>query len=122
MRRYGKAALLITAAAMVAVFLYVSNGLVRDLSAQERDRMEIWADATKQIINIGSSDRPGDIDLDFVLGIIERNTTIPVLLTDDEGNILQYRNLDLPDGAGEGIPEMLSDANKFFFFMILVEL
>lgn len=122
LRRYGKAALLITAVAMVAVFLYVSNGLVRDLSAQERDRMEIWADATKQIINIGSSDRPGDIDLDFVLGIIERNTTIPVLLTDDEGNILQYRNLDLPDGAGEGIPEMLSDANKAFLQKKLDEL
>ena len=55
-RRYGKAALLITAAVMVALFLYISNGLVRDLSKQERDRMEIWADATKQIINLGSAE------------------------------------------------------------------
>lgn len=95
--RYGKAALLITAAAMVALFLYLSNGLVNDLSSQERDRMEIWADATKQIINLGYADEPSSIDLDFLLGIIERNTTIPVLLTDDEGNILQNRNFDLPD-------------------------
>ncbi|MDE6396464.1 MAG: HAMP domain-containing histidine kinase, partial [Muribaculaceae bacterium] len=29
--------------------------------------------------------------------IIEGNTTIPVLLTDDEGNILNHRNFDLPD-------------------------
>lgn len=97
LRRYGKAAMLLTAAAMVAVFLYISNGLVNDLSKQERDRMEIWADATKQIINIGAGDEPSAVDLDFLLGILERNTTIPVLLTDDEGNILQHRNFDLPD-------------------------
>lgn len=101
LRRYGKAALLLTAAAMVAVFLYISNGLVNDLSAQERDRMEIWADATKQIINIGSADEPSAVDLDFLLGILERNTTIPVLLTDDDGNILQHRNFDLPDDSAD---------------------
>lgn len=100
-RRYGKAALLVTAAVMVAVFLYVSNGLVRDLSEQERERMEIWADATKEIVSIGTTSEVGDapltVDIDFLLSIIERNTTIPVLLTDDNGNILQHRNFDLPD-------------------------
>lgn len=101
LRRYGKAALLLTAATMVAVFLYISNGLVNDLSMQERDRMEIWADATKQIINLGSSEEPSAVDLNFLLGILERNTTIPVLLTDDDGNILQHRNFDLPDGNAE---------------------
>ncbi len=122
LRRYGKAALLVTAAAMVALFLYISNGLVHDLSMQERDRMEIWADATKQIINIGSADEPSAVDLDFLLGIIERNTTIPVLLTDDEGNILQYRNLDLPDKSGDGEFGELSDANLQFLNNKLSEL
>ena len=41
MLRYGKAIFMVTAAAVVAMFLYVSTGLVRDLSAQERQRMEI---------------------------------------------------------------------------------
>lgn len=121
-RRYGKAALLITAAAMVALFLYISNGLVRDLSAQERERMEIWADATKQIVNMGISDEPTAVDIDFVLGIIEKNTTIPVLLTDDEGNILQFRNLDLPDADGDATPGMLSEANSKFLQQKLVDL
>lgn len=121
-RRYGKAALLITAAAMVALFLYISNGLVNDLSMQERDRMEIWADATKQIINLGAADEPSAVDLDFLLGIIERNTTIPVLLTDDEGNILQYRNLDLPETVDENGVGELSEANVDFLQSKLAEL
>lgn len=112
-RRYGKAALLLTAAAMVAVFLYISNGLVNDLSTQERERMEIWADATKQIVNLGATDEPSAVDFDFLLGIIERNTTIPVLLTDDDGNILQYRNFDLPDKSAEG-DIVDSDVNMAF--------
>jgi signal transduction histidine kinase len=121
-RRYGKAVLLITAAAMVALFLYISNGLVHDLSMQERDRMEIWADATKQIINIGASDEPGAVDLDFLLGIIERNTTIPVLLTDDDGNILQYRNLDLPEPVADNMAAEMSEANRKFLQDKLAEL
>lgn len=114
LRRYGKALLLVTAATMVAVFLYVSNGLVRDLSAQERDRMEIWANATKQIINLGVAEDPSPMDLDFLLNIIERNTTIPVLLTDDSGNILQHRNFDLPMSQDDMGATGASEVNEKF--------
>ena len=121
LRQYGKAALLLTAAAMVALFLYISNGLVNDLSMQERDRMEIWADATKQIINLGASEEPSAVDLDFLLGIIERNTTIPVLLTDDDGNILQYRNFELPVKSAEN-EVFVSDENLAFLKQKLAQL
>ncbi len=93
--RYGKALFLIVAATVVSIFIYVSTGLVRDLSMQERQRMEIWADATREIIN-SFADTDGSVNIDFLLHIIESNTTIPVLLTDAEGNILQYRNFNLP--------------------------
>ncbi len=103
LRRYGKIAFLIASASVVALFLYFSNGLISDLSAQERERMEIWADATKQIISATSgTGNAGGTDIDFLLSIIQRNTTIPVLLTDSEGNILQHRNFKLP--ATEGNP------------------
>ena len=98
MRRYGTVVFLIISVAVVAVFLYVSNSLVSDLAEQERDRMQIWADATREIINVGSdSSGSGGADVDFLLSIIERNRTIPVLLTDDSGSILLHRNFDLPD-------------------------
>lgn len=120
-RRYGKIIFLVCTAAVVVFFLYVSNDLIHDLAAQERDRMEIWADATKEIINIGSSEfsdsegtAPVATDIDFLLSIIERNTTIPVLLTDDDGNILQHRNFDLPESIDSINILALSPKNEAF--------
>lgn len=97
--QYGRILFLTTAAAVVAVFIYVSTGLVNDLSVQERQRMEIWADATRQIVASGDPDT--SLDIDFLLRIIESNTTIPVLLTDDEGNILLSRNF--PPDADDAV-------------------
>lgn len=94
-RTYGKFMFITTAAAVVAVFIYVSAGLVKDLSTQERQRMEIWADATREIV--ASVDSESGVDIDFLSRIIESNTTIPVLLTDDSGRILGSRNIPLPD-------------------------
>lgn len=115
-RRYGKAAFLLAAGLLVGAFLYISSGLVADLSGQERDRMEIWAEATKEIVKTLEAESVGDdgtnaksVDLDFLLSIIERNTTIPVLLVDQDGNLLQHRNFTLPE---PGMPD--SEANTRF--------
>ena len=133
MRRYGKWVLLAVAAALVAVFMYVSNNMVKDLAGSERERMEIWADATKEIVkqletepitqpddNQPNSDNqmaeapmPG-ADIDFLLRIIQGNTTIPVLLTDDEGRILNHRNFDLPEPVDSLNPMALSTVNEKF--------
>lgn len=91
-------AFLLASVVVVAVFLYISNSIVRDLAIQERARMQIWADATKEIVSLSSGE--GDIsesNITFLLGIIEDNNNIPVLLTDDEGKIVQQRNFHLPD-------------------------
>lgn len=108
LRRYGKIAFLIAAAAVVAMFLYFSSGLIRDLSAVERERMQIWADATKELVSatLYDEDMPST-DVEFLLGIIQSNTTIPVLLTDADGNILDHRNFDLPKPVqpGEALPD-----------------
>ncbi len=98
-RKYGTALFLAISVGVVAYFLYVSNNLVKDLAAQERERMEIWADATKQLADI-SSMPGGDAqaeNIDFLFSIIQRNHNIPVILTDDDGNILDHRNFDLPE-------------------------
>ena len=118
--RYGKTIFLITAAAVVAVFLYLSTGLVRDLSAQEHERMEIWADATREIIS--SFDSDSAVDIDFLLRIIQSNTTIPVLLTDDEGNILQHRNFEFPVPVDSLTDPATVEANARFLSEKLSEL
>ncbi|MCH5219954.1 MAG: HAMP domain-containing histidine kinase [Muribaculaceae bacterium] len=110
---YGKWLFLLVSAIVVAGFLYFSKILVDDLSERERERMEIWADATKEILRqFGDSsdeqyievddsvyDTPPMpvVDISFLLRILEGNTTIPVLLIDEDGNIKNHRNFDLPE-------------------------
>lgn len=109
-RRYGTLAFLLIAIAISGIFLYISSNIVKSLSEQERQRMEIWADATKAIANPDTS--PGDID--FLLSIIERNHNIPVLLTDHQGQILQHRNFSLPEAVDPQNPLDISPANEAF--------
>lgn len=94
--RSGRSALVIAAIAVIGFFLLFSSWLVRDLEEQERERMELWAEATRRLAN----DRPGaDDGVDFMLSVIEANRSIPVILADSAGNILLHRNFDLPDAA-----------------------
>jgi K+-sensing histidine kinase KdpD len=96
---------LVLSLVLVALFLYISNNLVKDLAEQERERMEIWADATRELVTGTSFDVDADgnpigsvgTDVDFLLRIIEANHNIPVLLVDDKDNILDHRNFRLPD-------------------------
>lgn len=112
-RRYGTVAFLFASIVVVAVFLYFSNSLVKDLAAQERARMQIWAGATKQIVNAGNGAADGT-DIDFLLSIIEANTSIPVMLTDDNGNIVLHRNFRLPAPADSSNPLEINEENARF--------
>lgn len=114
-RRKGIIGFLILSVIVVGVFLFYSDNLVKDLSDQERERMQIWADATREIINLGSTDNgesPGNFD--FLLSIIERNRTIPVLITDDSGEIIMQRNFSLPDAVDSLALFGLTPANKLY--------
>lgn len=114
-RRRGIIGFLILSVVVVGVFLFYSDSLVKDLSIQERERMQIWADATKEMVNLGTADDgAGFTDVDFLLSIIERNRTIPVLLTDDGGEIIMQRNFNLPEPIDSTSPFTLSEANRNF--------
>lgn len=90
-RRIGKMLFLIFAFVAITVFLLVSNNLVKDLGRQERERMNIWAQATERLASTAV-----DTDFEFLLGIIQANNTIPVLVADSKGNITEFRNFRLP--------------------------
>lgn len=70
--------------------LLYTNRLVKDLAFQEKETIELWAEATKILIGSESN----DVDLSFPLKVIQNNTKIPVILTDDEGQVITWRNLD----------------------------
>lgn len=121
----GVIAFLVCALVTVGVFIAVSNDLVADLAQQERERMELWANATKEIVSLTSAEAmdegPGP-DIDFLLSIIEGNHTIPVLLTDDNGVILDHRNFDLPQPLDSLNPYLLSRENSDYLYSRLESL
>lgn len=64
-----------------------TNDLFQKLQDEERKKAELYASATKQL--------NGDlVDISFVLKVLQDNTTVPVILTDDEFNVTASRNLD----------------------------
>lgn len=111
-RRIWKMALIAISLLLMAIFITISNNLVKDLATQERERMEIWADATQELASMASEPNAAPTDVDFVFRIIERNHNIPVLLVDDQGEILQYRNFKLPEPIDSLNPTALSKANE----------
>ena len=81
---------------VVASVLY-ANRLASRLAYEERRKMEIWADATREFILADEN-----TNVDFVSRIIEGNTTIPVIMTDSAGRYLLSRNFKEPrDNADE---------------------
>jgi signal transduction histidine kinase len=89
--------LLVVAAAVIAVAsLLISHFLVRDLSKQERNRMEVWGQALHAL-----NEADETTDLSLVLSVIEENNTIPVIVVNAEGGIDDYRNIDDVDDGQE---------------------
>ena len=80
---------LVIAMFIVAISVLFTNNLARSLQEEEQKNMSIWADATRQIIFADD-----DADIDFSSSIIEKNTTIPVYICDEEGNVIASRNAD----------------------------
>ena len=82
--------ILVVAAVIIAVAsLLVSHFLVRDLSTEERHRMEVWAQALHAL-----NEADETTDLSLVLNVMEGNNTIPVIVVNSEGGIDDYRNID----------------------------
>jgi signal transduction histidine kinase len=68
--------------------LIYTQFLVRDLKAEERKKVEMWATAIR-LINSADSTQ----NLDFPFSIVENNKTVPVILTDGHDNIIAATNI-----------------------------
>lgn len=83
--------ILIIAAVLIAVAsLVVSHFLIQDLSREERNRMDIWAEAMR---SLNTADETTDLNL--VLKVINGNNTIPVVVVNKENEILTFRNMTI---------------------------
>lgn len=82
---------LVVAAILIAVAsLLVSHYLTRDLSRQEHNKMEVWAQAMKSI-----SVADEHTDLTLALQVLNENNTIPVVVTNREGEVTDFRNVEI---------------------------
>jgi K+-sensing histidine kinase KdpD len=80
----------------IASTLYASK-LAKDLASEERKKMELWAEAIRLFATEPAQANGMDNSLKLSLKIIEGNANIPVVLVDDHGNLIDYKNIDLKD-------------------------
>ena len=99
---------LVVAAAVIAVAaLLVSHALVSDLKQEERSKMELWAQAMHAL-----NQADENTDLSLVMAVIEGNNTIPVIVTDNEHNVFDYRNISDTAHVEKLAREMEAEGNS----------
>ena len=85
-----------TAILIAIASLVVSDMLIKDLAQEERQKMEVWAEATRLTASKNTA-----VDLSLVLKILEGNTTIPVVLCNDKDSIMFVKNISFPENDVE---------------------
>lgn len=70
----------------------VSDLLIKDFAQEERQKIEVWAEATR----VMTSENPS-LNMSLILKIISGNTSIPVVLCDENGNVIESKNIDVPE-------------------------
>ena len=85
-----KLALLVFAVIIGLSSLLYTENLVKRLKTEERKKVELWAEATRLLINSSDSSEY----LPFLSSINDNNSTIPVILTDGADNIISASNFD----------------------------
>lgn len=125
-KRRWKLILIAIAALIIAGSLYYTNILVNEIRKDERRNVEIWADAIHQkarLVNFTSTlfeqikveerkrvtivaeaqqriiNATSNEEMNFLLGIIGENNTIPVIITDPDNKIINSRNYDVRPGT-----------------------
>jgi signal transduction histidine kinase len=88
-RRWKILLLLLAVVIGIGSFLYTS-WLVKKMAVEERKNVELWAEATQKLAN---SDINTNLDITFLVDVINRNTSIPIIITDSLDHILDNKNI-----------------------------
>lgn len=76
--------------------LVISDRLVSKIAVEEHEKLEMWANATR-----AANAYDQQMIMTYLYRILDSNTAIPIIMTDDKGNILSYYNIDVPRKDGE---------------------
>ncbi|MDR0232463.1 MAG: HAMP domain-containing histidine kinase [Dysgonamonadaceae bacterium] len=89
----------ITAIIIAISSIWITNVLVQDLSKEERKKIELWAESVK-LMTTQDLDVDPDVFNEYnklISNIILGNTTIPLVLVDEDGNITPHNITNLPE-------------------------
>ncbi len=89
-KTYFKLFLLICAILIGLGSLWYTNKLTRQLKIEEQKKVELWAAAMQQLVDL---DDPEE-NIAFLFQIIEGNNTVPLILMDEMGDTISTRNLN----------------------------
>lgn len=87
--RYIKVILVVVAILIAIASLLTSHLLTNDLQDEESKSVEVWAEAMR---SLNAADE--NTDLNLVLKVINGNNTIPVIVTDANGQVQTHRNIN----------------------------
>lgn len=92
MRQYinWKTYLIVVAMAIVSASLYYTSILAGKLAGEETKKVQQVVEGIKAL----NSPNAGGQDVSFISSFIEENTTIPLIITDEQGRINSFRNID----------------------------
>lgn len=105
--RQVKIILVVTAIIIAVASLVVSHILTKDLEAEERNKMEVWAEAMR---SLDTADE--NTDLNLVLKVLDTNNLIPVIVLDSQGNVESFRNLRISASNAEDSIKFVEDIGK----------
>src|SRR3954466_5502041 len=88
--------LALIAIAIVSGTIFYSQYLAHKIAREEKQKVEEWKEATKLLLHdtTGLSDK-------LVTIIIAENNTVPIIVTDEKGHILDHVNLDSASVASD---------------------
>lgn len=85
-----KYVLVAVAVLLAGISLLYSHLLVRNLEEEAHSQMKVWA-AAMHSLNTADA----NTDLNLVLKVINTNNTIPIVVLDEDGEVVEWRNLDM---------------------------
>lgn len=106
-----KLVLIIVAVLIATISLFFSHTLVNDLEQDARSRMSVWAEAMRTLNNADEN-----TDLSLVLKVININSTIPVIVLNKKGVVMDYRNITLkfrnPEDSVHALYQKVAEIRK----------
>lgn len=88
-RSFNRWFIIISCLVVTALVLWNTSIFFQRLKEDERAKMNIWAQAQEELSNA-----PEDADLSLILKILNNNTSIPIIHTNENGEIAYTTNID----------------------------